>query len=205
MAEVSLFTKLLGSNKIVLADLRRKSASWFTQRAREILRTNPSGMRAESIMRGDQDMKSKRIIPGDMVMFVYDAKHKDTLPYWDKFPLVFPFKIVPGGFYGINLHYLPYSLRARLLDRLMVMSNNTKMNDTTRLTRLKWQMLSAFSQFAPAQACVKRYLFSHVMTPFKKVHPEDWATAMMLPTEQFQNQTSSAVWNDSKSIIRKIK
>jgi hypothetical protein len=35
-------------------------------------------------------------------MFFYEAKYQDVLPYWDKFPLVLPFRKVMGGFYGIN-------------------------------------------------------------------------------------------------------
>ena len=54
---------------------------------------------------------STRLIPGEMYLFFYDPKHKDTLPYYDRLPLVLPFRKVPDGFYGINLHYLPYMMR----------------------------------------------------------------------------------------------
>ena len=45
-----------------------------------------------------------RIYPGDMYLFFYDPKMKDTLPYYDRMPLVLPFSLVTDGFYGINLH-----------------------------------------------------------------------------------------------------
>ena len=44
---------------------------------------------------------------GKMYMFFYDAKYKDTLPFFDIFPLVFPIEFYSEGFLGINLHYLP--------------------------------------------------------------------------------------------------
>ena len=49
-----------------------------------------------------------RIVPGEMYLFFYDPKFKNVLPYYDRMPLVLPFRVVNDGFYGINLHYLPY-------------------------------------------------------------------------------------------------
>jgi hypothetical protein len=198
LAQSSSFEKLLEQHRIGLSDLRNKSATWFDTRAKDLLTSNKN-LRAENLMRGGKRVSN--IIPGDMVMFIYDAKHKATLPYWDRFPLVFPFKTVQDGFYGINLHYLPYVMRARLLDRLMVLSNDIRLTDSTRL-KLSWQTLQGFSQFKPAQVCVKHYLYEQVKTPFKKVHAQDWATVVTLPTEQFQNQGKQAVWLDSKRTIR---
>ena len=54
-----------------------------------------------------------------MNMFFYDPKHKDTLPYYDRFPLSVIIGPAKGGFYGLNLHYLPPVLRAKMLDALM--------------------------------------------------------------------------------------
>ena len=58
------------------------------------------------------------ITPGEMYLFYYDPKYKDELAYYDRLPLVLPFRKVPGGFYGINLHYLPYLMRFRILQKL---------------------------------------------------------------------------------------
>jgi hypothetical protein len=202
LAKDSSLSRLLEQNRVALTDLSRKSSAWFESHARDIARTN-TNLRAENLMRGDQTMKTNRIVPGDMIMFIYDAKHKETLPYWDRFPLVFPYKTVTGGFYGLNLHYLPYVMRARLMDKLMVFSNDMRLTDNTRL-KLKWELIGSFSQFAPAQVCVKHYLYSQVMTPFKKIHAQDWATALLLPVEQFQKQSKNAVWAQTKTTIRKM-
>ena len=52
-------------------------------------------------------------------MFFYDPKYKKTLPYYDTFPLVLPLERIPGGFAGINFHYLrPVKARFTLLERL---------------------------------------------------------------------------------------
>ena len=77
---------------------------------------------------------------GQMFMFFYNPKHKDTLPYYDRFPLVFPIDLYGDGFLGINLHYLPPKLRAILMDALYMTINNKKNDKTTRL-RLSYDIL----------------------------------------------------------------
>lgn len=55
---------------------------------------------------------------GSMYMFIYDAKWKKTLPYWDIRPLIFPISRSKDRFMGINFHYLPVPYRAMLMDAL---------------------------------------------------------------------------------------
>ena len=56
---------------------------------------------------------------GRLYLFQYDAKMKDILPYWDVWPLIFPFDYAPNGFYGINLHYLAPKDRIKLMITLI--------------------------------------------------------------------------------------
>lgn len=53
---------------------------------------------------------------GAMLVFFYNAKTKKKLPYWDRFPLVLMVGPAEGGFYGLNLHYIPPQHRAVLFD-----------------------------------------------------------------------------------------
>jgi hypothetical protein len=191
--------KLLLQNRVTTDDLQKKSAAWFERHVNEF--RNARNLPEETLLRGAPYLKKNVIIPGEMYLYIYDAKHAETLPYFDKFPLVFPFRAVPGGFYGINLHYLPYQLRARLMDRLIDHANDPGLTDNTRL-RLKWQTITGFSQLKPAQVCVKHYLYSQVRSQFRKINPSDWASAVLLPMERFEGASNSTVWADS---IRKIK
>ena len=199
MAKQSTFAKLLDRSSIELSDLQRKSTGWFNKRISEF--TDVKSMREERFMSGDVSLKTNTIMPGEMYMFVYQAKGAADLPYWDRFPLVFPFSKTQNSFHALTLHYLPYKYRAVLLDRLMDFSTDSSLSKDTRL-KLKWQTISSFSKFGYAQVCVKQYLFSHVRSQFKRVLPEDWASAILLPTERFQGANTSAVWNDT---IRKLK
>jgi hypothetical protein len=151
-------------------------------------------------MKEDPSSIKARIIPGNLYMYVYDPKTKADLPYYDRFPLVFPYATAPGGFMGLNMHYLPYPLRIRLLDRLMVFKNNDKMDGTTRL-KYSWSIIAGVSKFKMAEPCIKHYLLPHVKTAFKKVDVNDWATAMLLPVERFVKAPKEKVWKDSQASI----
>ena len=58
----------------------------------------------------------------------YDAKHKATLPYYDGFPLILMLGPAKGGFMGLNLHYLPPVVRARLLDAVLAEKGSITIN-----------------------------------------------------------------------------
>jgi hypothetical protein len=133
-------------------------------------------------------------------MFYYDAKHKDTLPYWDKFPLVFPFRKLPDGFIGLNMHYLPYYQRVQLLDRLSEFANNKTLDNDTKL-KFSWATIQSMSKLKIAEPCVHRYLSTHVRSPYRLVDGSDWATAMVLPVQQFVGRSAAKVWQES---LRKI-
>lgn len=179
-------------------NLSKKSKTWFEQ---QTLLLSKQRITPQKILKNDPSALKAQIIPGNLYMFLYDAKNKDTLEYWDRFPLVFPFRAVEGGFLGLNLHYLPYKLRATLMDRLLQFKNNDKFDETTRL-RYSWSLIAGVSKFKMAEPCVKHYLKQHVKSPFVKVDAQDWSTAMMLPVESFVGATKQKVWTDSQRAIR---
>jgi hypothetical protein len=198
MAEISKLQKILKQNPVGIRDLQRQSSVWFNKHVQDMV--DVKMMRAETLMRGDQNMKTSTITPGYVYMYIYDPKHKDTLPYYDQFPLVIPFAEVDKGFLGLNLHYLPYHYRAALLDKLLTLAD-LKLTDTNKI-KLSWDIVKGFSQFAAAKPCVKHYLYDHVKTPFKRIPSAEWASVVLLPTERFVKATPQQVWADSIKIIR---
>jgi len=91
----------------------KESRDWFRKKAQQMQRINRN-----QLMQEDEIKLRNRFGVGNMYMFFYDPKTKDTLPYYDAFPLVIPIEPAEGGFYGLNLHYLPPVLRAKFLDAL---------------------------------------------------------------------------------------
>ena len=136
-----------------------------------------------------------------MLLFQYDAKHKDTLPYYDRFPLIFPINIVKGGFMGINMHYLPPQLRAQLMDQLYSISSNDRYDAKTRLN-LSYDVLNGASKFRLFRPTIKRYLQRQVRSRFIKIASSEWDIALFLPLQKFVGASSNKVYADSRKIIR---
>ena len=134
---------------------------------------------------------------GGMFMYFYDPKHKKTLPFYDRFPLCIPVEPAKGGFYGLNLHYLPHSLRAQFLDALYDTTNNDKFDASTRF-KLTYNLLKGISGKPYYKACYKHYLSDHVKSSFAVVDSADWEIAIFLPTESFRKSDVSSVWKDSR-------
>ena len=125
-----------------------------------------------------------RVNFGALNMFIYDPKLKNKLPYYDTFPLVLPIERYRDGFLGINFHYLPYALRARLMSRLDPNAN-----------------YSALKNVRLVKPTLKRYLNSNVRSRFRKLEEEDFMTAIMLPVQRFRKSSASKVWSDSRKVI----
>ena len=178
----------------------QESMNWFRRNIRKIVVGRKSLLRDEALVR------RQRPRVGSMFMYFYNAKHKETLPYWDAFPLIIMVGPAKDGFYGLNLHYLPPLLRARLLDRLMDNMTNQKYNERTRI-RISYEFLKNTSRLRLFRPCFKHYLRKHVVRPMMRVEPTEWEIALFLPTEQFHSRPRGGihrteVWKESRRIIR---
>lgn len=176
--------------KAAFAD-KQKANIWYQQTASKLKSLTPNKALADK----DNLMKNVRI--GSMFMFFYDPKWKNTLPFYDTFPLIFPIEMYKDGFLGLNLHYLPPLLRGKLMDALYDLINNDKMNDTTRL-KISYDLLNGASRFKWFKPCIHRYLFSHVQSRFLYIDPVNWDKAVMLPLERFRKATKEQVWKNSR-------
>ena len=199
MASKTPIKDVFERNKYDLATAVRKSNGWFEK---EVAMLTKQNLTPNKVLMGNPEQIVTKIIPGHLYLFMYDPKLKKTLPYYDRFPLVFPYAKTPDGFIGLNMHYLPYGLRIRLLDSLLTFKTNNRMDETTRL-KYSWQLIDGISRFKAAQPCIKQYLGGHVKTQFRKVNSADWATAMLLPVERFVGATKQQIWAESQKIIRK--
>jgi hypothetical protein len=180
-----LFTAIArkGSKQGMKPNADKAAREWFRSSAADIVQANP-----KKLLNNRQNVQSS--IQGDdigkMFMFFYDPKFKFTLPKYDIFPLVFPIEMYDDGFLGINLHYLSGGERAQLMDALYNLASDDKYDENTTLI-ISYRILNGAARFGNFKQCVKRYLFSHVQGGFLFVAPENWDTALMLPTERFRS------------------
>lgn len=169
-----------------------KSVQWYQAQVRKLGQINTNQLLRQGTLKN-------KILPGEMYLFKYDPKTKEQMKYYDMFPLVLPFKRAQGGFLGINIHYLPYLMRMKMLRLLSDYATDVNMNEDTRI-RYNWRILESSTKLAPAAACVKRYLLNNVQTRFLKIPFPDWVIASQLPVEKFIGEQKSNVWRDTRKM-----
>jgi hypothetical protein len=138
--------------------------------------------------------------PGYMYLFKYDPKGKLDLPYYDTFPLIFPIETYNDGFLGINFHYLPYMLRAKLMDALYSITTDKKYNEKTKILAT-YRILKSASKYSAFKPTVKRYLNNHIRSQFLEIRAPEWDMALFLPLERFKKSDKASIWADSRSMI----
>ena len=200
-----------------MAELPREIQEGFLDKLKKAIKTSTAGAKARAAgdwfkekVKQAQSSASMRVVTptqllkrqpdddsgtlGKMYFYKYDPKWAKKLPYWDMYPLVFPFEKAKGGFYGINLHYIPPRDRALLMDQLNQFASNAKYDKTTRLN-LTYNTLKRYGRAVP---CVKRYLGDHVTSSTVRIDADEWEIAIFLPVERFQKESKKTVWKDSR-------
>jgi len=173
----------------------KASQEWFKKNVTNLAVSRQGVLKDTALDRTTQQ------ISGSMYMYFYDPKFKETLPYYDRFPLTIIVDSAPGGFYGLNLHYLNYNTRAKFLDDLMSFGP-AKSTENSRLTKLRYQLISGVRKYKEFKPCFKHYLGKHVVSQFARVPMTDWEIAIFLPVEQFKKKSKTSVWNESLKIAR---
>lgn len=162
-----------------------KSEKWFAQTIRD----------------GVKSHKASKPVPGKLYAFIYDAKHKDTLPVWDKFPLILFLGSGTRGssflMYGLNLHYIPVQARIKFLEDLLKVHASTKrLSNNTRL-KINWSKVRGMRG---SDVMIKSYLPSHIKGTFSEINPRDWHNVALMPTQKFiskgKSYSSRKVWSN---------
>ena len=175
-----------------VAPRSKESLAWFQNNVKKLGDVNKRKLLRDPALDATKNPK-----PGDMMMYFYDPKFKQELPYYDRFPLTLLVEPAKGGFYGLNLHYLSPGVRARFLDELMALAPKN-MTDTSRLTRMRYSLLKGVKKYKEFKPCFKHYLMDHVESQIVRVPMTDWQIAIFLPTEQFKKVKAQSVWRYSR-------
>jgi len=190
-----ILNKAISSKSVSLNS--NNSKDWFRNKATSISNADPATFISKS-----KAQESKSAAIGQMYLFNYDPKLKNDLPYYDRYPLIFPFAEADNGFLGLNMHYLPPTYRGKLMDALYTIVTNDKNNNATGL-QMSYQILNNASRFRYFKPCVKHYLNSHVRSRLIRIDPTEWDVALFLPFQRFEKASVSKVYKDSRAIIAK--
>lgn len=192
MAKASL-QEIFNQNRYQLKFASAMSSTWFSK---QVLSLKMQGITANRMLKDNDGAKwSDAVVPGKLYFYAYDAKHKATLEYWDRYPLVFPYQTVKGGFMGLNMHYLPYEYRIKILNSLIDIDSSYV--PAGKKLSMSWSLINGSSKLKILQPCVHMYLYNQLRSGLRLIHPRDWATAMLLPVQQFVGASNTKVWKDS--------
>ena len=91
----------------------RKSVDWYRRNVTDLSNRITAAFMRSGKLNGILTSK------GRLNFFFYDPKYKQVLlPLYDRFPLVLPLETIPGGFMGLNFHYIRPVQRVSLLNNL---------------------------------------------------------------------------------------
>ena len=168
-----------------------KSINWFKGKINDFGKPGP-----QELIRDGR--RTKGVNFGTLNMFIYSPKYRNTLPYYDTFPLVLPIGGAAGGFLGLNFHYLPIHMRIKLLDRI-VMPTNRSANVQVQRGEVSG-IITDYSQLKRipmAKAIVKHYLAGYVKSDFRAITPEELVVAALLPVQRFQKGSAQEAYIDT--------
>lgn len=201
----TLRDRIKKSNGLLPAE--RRAMFWFQDYANDLTRWQKRFVGESFRVLQNQEftkqmLSPSRVQPGFFYFYLYDAKWKHELPYWDKFPFVLVLDVQKDRFLGLNFHYLGYEHRARLFDLLYQFREGRPSRPNVRDIRMRlkvtYSLLKISSKYKAFKPCLKEYLISHVRTPLLKVGAKEWDVALFLPVEQFEKHTKQHVWRESR-------
>lgn len=197
MEKQSIYTSLLIKSSQQEFKMIEESRKWFRKKASEVSKAKLVPTKIIEQRQHVPNIKNFRQI-GSLFFYNYAPKTRKELNYYDTFPIVFPFKILKDGFLGLNLHYLPISYRAILMDNLYSLINSADMEeDATRLQKLRYSIIESKRQFYLAYPCIHRYLNKQIRSQIAFIPPKEWELALFLPMQRFQKKAENAIWRES--------
>jgi len=153
-----------------------------------------------------------RLFIGRMYMIFYDPKHKDTLPYYDKMPLILVIDRDRDSFLGVNMHYLSPIDRSLLLGEFFNTRPIAGGNDFHKRflaldsgTLKRYRNHAVLRRYKPA---LKRYLVKHVAAPALQIPYKYWFVSLFIRTPLFESASlgrvsNKRVWLDSRKTYLK--
>jgi hypothetical protein len=175
-----LTSSAMSSKRGSKAKQAKKSVAWFKRKVGE----SAKGFK-----------KKAKLEPGKIFTFGYDAKYKEVLPYWDKFPLIIVLDVYRDGFMGLNFHYVSPVDRMVFFKKMMKFS--TQHGEVETMTaaakfNVSWD---AVRNVRHADKMIHKYLYGHVKTSLLEAPPNEWENVIFLPYQKFVGASAKSVWS----------
>ena len=187
----SMYERFKNSSQTEKESLKSQSISWLNLKVKAL-------KQSEENLSKILNKYKKPFFVGGMFFYVYDAKTKKDLPYWDKFPLILLLERKGDNFLGLNLHYLDYDTRLKTISNILRTTSYDKSTDML-ISNITYNTIKSSPLYKDLkQVCVKKYLSSQLRSRILPVESHEWIFAAMLPVADFQKQTNTNVWKKTK-------
>lgn len=134
---------------------------------------------------------------GKFCLYFYSPKHKDTLPYYDTFPLILTLPSERHELAGLNFHYLDPMNRLKLLQEIISIQGSN-FSEARKLEATYETIKAATNLFKPTYHA---YLFKHIKSKVVVIPMESAIPAVFLPIAAWKKSSQTQVWKDSKNKI----
>ena len=194
---MSLFQEIKDS-----AQGRELSIKWYQNRIKHI--GGSSIRNPRTLIHDEEGHGIARARPGwgELNLFQYAPKKPERLKYYDLFPIVLPLVKHRNGFTGLNFHYLPYTLRVKLLTLLAEAYGD----ESTQRINVTYFMIRNMRLIRPV---IRRYIRTQVETMYLRIPLDDMLIGILLPVQKFRTGgldsmsevMNREVWRDSRGTV----
>ena len=121
-------------------------------------------------IRNSLKFKSGYPYPGKVYTFDYNAIGKQTLPYYDRYPLVLVLSInrYNRTFFGLNFHYLSVKLRKQFV-KILIEKKYNQGSDKVYTTNLKAALMGIAKPMY--NKCIKQYRVDKIRGILREISP----------------------------------
>lgn len=155
-------------------------------------------MQQPAFIQNSDTIPKKSLDRGSMIFFGYSPKTKSELMFWDEFPIVIYLHPKPGGFLGVNFHYLPPRKRALFLNETIRFVNDPNwhksLNKNAKI-KVTYPIMKYSALMENYEYCIKRYYLDHIVTKIARIPPEDWKTVPFFPLDRFKGASRQDIWS----------
>jgi len=183
---------------IALKWYRRYISSRYKKVSRNVIRHSPNVRQVV------------RPVRGGMYTFKYVPKGKDSLPYYDSWPLIIPFRRMSGGrIHAFNLHYLPPKLRMKILWKLSPLLMEKELIDEQSAEEgqsADYYDLNALNirydftgrgGLKMLRKCTRTYILNNIRGKLIEFPTQTWPVVAFLPIARWRKEKDPKhIWKD---------
>lgn len=145
----------------------------------------------------DPYRQSNSLFLGKLYFFFYNQPdYRNTLPFYDTFPLLLLLRRTKNHIFGINLHYIPPKRRLVKFLELLKYTSNSQLTEGTRII-LPYSKMKTDNNWKIFKSCFRQYKINKISGNLINISAPDWPIAVNLPVERFKKKGKREIWSQT--------